>query len=106
MGIMVKNATVAIVTLQGLYSPFIPPPLQKKNKILAPPPPPFLFGLVCLAPRVIQHLFYCISLADISVQHIADQVDAVLAEYKRDAKVSIHDLINAVEGVLFVDNGV
>lgn len=83
-------------------------PSKNQKKILAPLPPPlpFLFGLVCLAPWVIQHLFYCVSLADISVQHTADQVDAVFAEYKRDAKISIHNLINAVEGVLFVDNGV
>lgn len=103
MGIMVKRCRRGYRDLPRFILTFSFH-LPSKTKILAPPP--FLFGLVCLAPRVIQHLFYCISLANISVQHTADQVDAVLAEYKRDAKVSIHNLINAVEGVLFVDDGI
>jgi hypothetical protein len=61
---------------------------------------------MCLTPRVIQHLFYGIPLSNVSVQHTADQIDAVLADYEGDTEVSVHDLVNTIERVLLVDDGV
>lgn len=59
-----------------------------------------------LAPGVFNHLLYSITLHNVPVQHAADQVDALLANDKRDTQVSVHNLIDTVERVLFVNDGV
>lgn len=43
---------------------------------------------------------------DIAVEHFPDQVDTVLAHDVGDAEVVVHDLVDGVEGVLLVDDGV
>ena len=42
----------------------------------------------------------------VPVEHQADQVDTLLAHDKGHAQVLVHDLIDAVEGVFLVDDGV
>lgn len=46
------------------------------------------------------------ALGDVTVEHAADQVDALGAHREGDAQVVVHDLVDAVEGVLLVDDGV
>lgn len=43
---------------------------------------------------------------DVAVEHFPDQVDTVLAHDVGDAEVVVHDLVDGVEGVLLVDDGV
>ena len=43
---------------------------------------------------------------DVAIEHLTDQVDAVLAHDVRDAQVVVHDLVDAVERVLLVDDGI
>jgi len=59
-----------------------------------------------LAPWMGQHLFNVVSLIHLPVEHAADEVDTIIANSKRDSQVAVHDLIYAVEGVLFVDDGI
>ena len=47
-----------------------------------------------------------VPLRDVPVEHAADEVDALLAKDEGDAQVAIHNLVDAVEGVLLVDDGV
>jgi len=42
----------------------------------------------------------------ISVQHCANQVDTIIAHHVGNSKVPVHDFVNAVEGILFVDDSV
>ena len=46
------------------------------------------------------------ALLHVAVQHEPDQVDALLAHDPGDAQVVVHDLVNGVEGVFLVDDGV
>ena len=55
---------------------------------------------------MLEHLLNVISLADVAVQHAANQIDALLAHDERDAQVAVHDLVDAVKGILLVDDGV
>jgi hypothetical protein len=43
---------------------------------------------------------------DVAIQHFANQINAVLAENVRHPKVVVHDLVDAIEGILLVDDGV
>ena len=43
---------------------------------------------------------------NVAVEHFPDQVDTVLAHDVGDAEVVVHDLVDGVEGVLLVDDGV
>ena len=45
-------------------------------------------------------------LIDISIQHGLDQLNARLAHDPRYPQLMVHDLVDAVEGVFFVDEGV
>ncbi len=45
-------------------------------------------------------------LLHIPIEHPADQVDALVADGVRHAQVAVHDLVDGVEGVLLVDDGV
>lgn len=70
----------------------------------------FFSCLVChwsgLAPGVRQHLPNVRALGHVAVQHAADEVDALGAHGKGNAQVQVHDLVDAVKGVLLVDDGV
>jgi hypothetical protein len=55
---------------------------------------------------VIQHLANRNPLIDIPIQHQPNQIDALFAHDIRHAQVVIHNLIDTVEGVLFVDDSV
>lgn len=57
-------------------------------------------------PRMLQHLLNRHPLCDIPIQHLADEIDARLAHHIRHAQIAVHDLIDAVEGVFFVYDGV
>ena len=48
----------------------------------------------------------CQPLIDIPVQHRLDQVNARVTQDPRDPELVVHYLINAVEGVLLIDEGV
>lgn len=43
---------------------------------------------------------------DIAVEHFADEVDAVFGQDVWDAEVVVHDLVDGVEGIFFVDDRV
>lgn len=53
-----------------------------------------------------QDLLDCQPLRDIAIEHLPYQVDTLVADDVRDAQVAIHDLVDTVEGVLLVDDGV
>jgi hypothetical protein len=53
-----------------------------------------------------QHAFNINPATHISIEHCADQVNAVFAHDVGNAQIPIHDLVNAVEGVFFVDDRV
>ena len=57
-------------------------------------------------PPMLLHLCDCESLIDISIQHCFDEVDGWLRHDPRYAQFVIQDLIDAVEWVFFVDEGV
>lgn len=47
------------------------------------------------------------SVVNIAIEHFADEVDAIFRERKEgDSERMVKNLVNVVEGVLFVDNGV
>lgn len=45
-------------------------------------------------------------LIHITIQHPSDQINTILRNHKRHAQIMVHDLVNAVEGVLLVEDGV
>jgi hypothetical protein len=53
-----------------------------------------------------QHLINRVPLRDIAIQHHPDEVDALVANRVRHAQVAVHDLVDAVERVLLIDDGV
>lgn len=55
---------------------------------------------------MLKHLLDRDARFDIANEHGADQVDAVFAHDVRDAEVAVHDLVNAIEWILFVNDGV
>lgn len=63
-------------------------------------------SLGLLQPGMVDDLLDVVSLAHLAVEHATDQVDALLAHDVRDAEVAVHDLVDAVEGVLLVYDGV
>lgn len=52
------------------------------------------------------HLFNIISVLDISIEHAANQIDTLVTHCERDTQIPVHDFIDAVERVLFVNDGV
>lgn len=55
---------------------------------------------------MLQHLVNIVAFSDISIQHASNEVDTLLAQNIGYSQVTIHDLINTVEWILLVDNGV
>lgn len=55
---------------------------------------------------MLNHLRNIKALCNIAIQHVANEVDALVAKRKGYSEIAIHNLINAVEGVLFIDDGV
>lgn len=55
---------------------------------------------------MLQDLLDSIPLRDITIEHLADQVDTLIADNVGNTQVAIHNLVNAVERVLLVDDGV
>jgi hypothetical protein len=47
-----------------------------------------------------------VALSNIAVQHAADEVNALFAQNIGDAQIAVHDLVDAVERILLVDNSV
>lgn len=44
---------------------------------------------------------------DVAVQHLADQIDTIFREWEKgDAERMVKDLVNVVERILLVDDGV
>lgn len=62
--------------------------------------------MLLLQPGVVDDLLDVVSLAHFAVEHASDQVDAFFAHDVGDAKVAVHDFIDAVEGILLVDDSV
>lgn len=71
---------------------------------------PHLSGFTSIAadltPRMLQNLNDVEPLRHIAVEHVADEIDAVLTDSVRHAQVAIHYLVDAVKGVLLVDDGI
>jgi hypothetical protein len=55
---------------------------------------------------MVQDLVDVVPVLDVPVEHAADEVDALVADGERHPQISIHDLVDAVEWVLLVDDGV
>jgi hypothetical protein len=55
---------------------------------------------------VFQHQVDIVSLLHVPIQHATNKVNTLWADCERHSKVSIHDLIDAVERILLVDDGV
>lgn len=55
---------------------------------------------------MIYNAFDVDSRVDIAIKHFADQVNAIFAHYIRNAELAVHNLVNAVEWILFVDDGI
>lgn len=58
------------------------------------------------APRMLEDARDRDPLVDVAVQHTSDEVDVLFTENVGDAQVVVHDLVDAVERVLFVDDRV
>ena len=58
------------------------------------------------APRVLENLADRDALLHVAVQHEPHKIDALLAHDPGDAEVVVHDLVDGVEGVFLVDDGV
>lgn len=52
------------------------------------------------------HFPYTDSLIDIAVQHSPDQFDASLADHVRHTQIMVHNLIDAVERILLVQDSI
>ena len=96
--------------ISRFISPFSQPPFgtlhTKQERKRAGTKLPRKKKSLSLTPRVRQHLVDVETLLDIAVEHAADEVDTLVAEGVGHAQVAVHDLIDAVEGVLLVDDGV
>lgn len=58
-------------------------------------------------PWMVNHFRYSDSIVDVTVEHSADQVDAVLREWKKgDSKGVIENFVDVVEWILLVDDSV
>jgi hypothetical protein len=57
-----------------------------------------------LTPLVLQDLSNRNSLINIAVQHQSHQIDACIAHDIWNSEIVIHDLVDGVEGVFFVDD--
>lgn len=55
---------------------------------------------------MLQNLVDIVSLFDVAIQHATDEVDTLIADCVRHTQVAIHDLINTVERIFLVDDGV
>lgn len=64
----------------------------------------FLLIFLNLAPRMLQHLVDIKALGNIAVQHAADEINALFTKNEGYSKIAIHDLVDAVEWVLLVDD--
>lgn len=87
--------------MQNEYQPHTncgsPCPLSNINMLLC---------ALYTAPWMLGYLRDIGALSDIAVEHASDEVDALVAESERYAQITIHDLIDAVEWILLVDDGV
>lgn len=55
---------------------------------------------------MLQNLVDIVSLLDVAIQHAPDEVDTLVADRVRHTQVAIHDLIDTVERVFLVDDGI
>ena len=53
-----------------------------------------------------QNLLNPISFVYVPLEHAPHEVDALVGHDERHAQVAVHDLVDAVEGVFLVDDGV
>jgi hypothetical protein len=74
--------------------------------LLAISSPQNRYNSIHLAPRMLENLVDVVSLRQIPVKHLADKVDALVADRVRYPQVAIHDLVDAVEGILLVYNSI
>lgn len=58
------------------------------------------------APWMVEHLCDIESLRHVAIEHISDEVDAVIADCVRHPQIAVHDLVNTVEWIFLVDDGV
>lgn len=56
-------------------------------------------------PWMINHFRYCNSIVNVTVEHSANEIDAILREWKKgDSKWVIEDFVDVVERILLVDD--
>lgn len=53
---------------------------------------------------MLENLRNIVSLFHVAVQHAADEVNALIAHGEGHAEVAVHDFVNAVKGILLVDD--
>lgn len=63
-------------------------------------------GSAALAPGMLQHLRNVGALGQVAVEHAPDEVDALGAHGKGHAQVVVHNLVDAIKGILLVDDGI
>ena len=69
--------------------------------------PGFLLVIInSSTPRMLKHGLDANAPLNIAIEHLADKVNTLLTHYIRDSKVVVHNLVDGVERVLFVDDGV
>lgn len=59
-----------------------------------------------LTPWMLQHLANRDALLHVPIQHQSDEINAFVAHDVRHSQIVIHNLVDAVEWVLLIDNGV
>ena len=64
------------------------------------------FAIFTLTPLMLQYLSDGNSLVDIPIQHQPHQIDTGIAHDVGNSEIVIHNLIDGVEGVFFVDDRV
>ena len=56
-----------------------------------------------LAPGMLQNLCDGVALINGADEHVADEVNAVVAQFPWHSETVVHDLVDAVEWILLVD---
>lgn len=55
---------------------------------------------------MLQYFLNCYPGVNIPVEHCSYQINALFTHDIRNPKIAVHNLVNAVEWILFVDDGV
>lgn len=77
-----------------------------RHHVLSSIPHTLKLNLCRFAPWVVQNLVDVVALFHVAIKHMADKINALVTNRVRYTQVAVHDLVNAVEGILLVYNRV